>query len=105
VADSPRRLGRFSTTAFQVLETLADAPKHAAAMTREIERQTGRRPGPAILYGAITRLEARDWIEPLPATDRRRPYRLTATGEAALREHVDAQCAAVPSAPPRLVTT
>jgi DNA-binding PadR family transcriptional regulator len=105
VPDPLRPLGRFAAVAFQILETLADAPRHAAAMTREIERQSGRRPGPAILYGAITRLEERNWIEPLPATDRRRPYRLTTTGEAAWREHLDAQFAAVPSPPPRLATT
>ena len=36
------------------------------------------------LYGAITRLEERGLIEPLGAQDRRRPYRITTSGTAAL---------------------
>ena len=36
--------------------------------------------GPGALYGAITRLEERGLIEPLPPDDRRRPYRITAAG-------------------------
>ncbi len=43
---------------------------------------------PGTLYGAIARLEQRGWIEPLPAEDRRRPYRITAAGVAALREQI-----------------
>jgi DNA-binding PadR family transcriptional regulator len=42
--------------------------------------------GPGTLYGAIARLESEGLIEPLPAEDRRRPYRLTAWGVALLRE-------------------
>jgi len=44
--------------------------------------------GPGALYGAITRLEERGLIEPLEAQDRRRPYRITAAGSAALAEAV-----------------
>ena len=40
--------------------------------------------GPGALYGAITRLEERGLIEALPSEDRRRPYRITAAGSAAL---------------------
>lgn len=36
--------------------------------------------GPGTLYGAIARLEARGLIEPLPSSDRRKPYRLTGAG-------------------------
>ncbi len=34
------------------------------------------------LYGALNRLERLGLIEALPATDRRRPYRLTSAGAA-----------------------
>jgi DNA-binding PadR family transcriptional regulator len=35
------------------------------------------------LYGAISRLEQQGWIEPLPADERRKPYRLTEAGQRA----------------------
>ena len=82
-------LGRFSEPALYILISLADGPKHGWAMTRDIEGLTGQRPGPGTLYGAIARLEARKWIEPLPAEDRRRPYRLTAAGQKVLRHRLD----------------
>jgi DNA-binding PadR family transcriptional regulator len=46
------------------------------------------RPGPGTLYGAIARLEEYGLIEPLPSEERRRPYRLTATGITFLREQL-----------------
>lgn len=82
-------LGRFSEPALHILIALADGPKHGYAMTRDIEAMTGHRPGPGTLYGAISRLEARRWIAPLPAEDRRRPYRLTSTGARVLRARLD----------------
>lgn len=82
-------LGRFSEPALYILISLAEGPKHGYAMTRDIEVLSGQRPGPGTLYGAIARLEARGWIEPLPAEDRRRPYRLTAGGEKVLRRRLD----------------
>ena len=36
----------------------------------------------------LARLELHGWIEALPATDHRHPYRLTAAGMAVLREHL-----------------
>ena len=83
-------LGRFSEPALHILIALADGPKHGYAMTLDIETVTGRRPGPGTLYGAIARLEARKWIQPLPADDRRRPYRLTAAGRRVLRARLEA---------------
>jgi len=53
-------------------------------MTQDIESVSGQKLGPGTLYGAIARLEARRWIEPLPAEERRRPYRLTTAGHRAL---------------------
>lgn len=82
-------LGRFSEPALYILISLADGPKHGYAMTQDIEALTGQRPGPGTLYGAIARLEARRWIEPLPAQERRRPYRLTAAGQKVLRHRLE----------------
>ncbi|HKQ96676.1 MAG TPA: PadR family transcriptional regulator [Candidatus Polarisedimenticolia bacterium] len=87
--DSLTSLGRFSEPALYILISLADGPKHGYAMTLDIEALSGQRPGPGTLYGAIARLEARGWIEPLPAEDRRRPYRLTAGGERVLRRRLE----------------
>ncbi len=88
--DSLASLGRFSELALHILIALADGPKHGYAMTQDIEAMTGSRPGPGTLYGAIARLEQRKWIEPLPADDRRRPYKLTAAGGKVLRARLDA---------------
>ena len=81
-------LGRFSEPALFILISLADGPKHGYAMTLDIEAVSGQKLGPGTLYGAIARLEARKWIEPLPAEDRRRPYRLTAAGQRVLRHRL-----------------
>lgn len=82
-------LGRFSEPALYILISLADGPKHGYAITQDIETVTGHKPGPGTLYGAIARLEARQWIEPLPADERRRPYRLTAAGQKVLRHRLE----------------
>src|SRR5262245_29290098 len=81
-------LGRFSEPALYILISLADGPKHGYAITQDIESVAGQRLGPGTLYGAIARLEARKWIEPLPAEERRRPYRLTAAGQQVLRHRL-----------------
>src|SRR4249920_553201 len=81
-------LGRFSEPALLILISLADGPKHGYAMTQDIESVSGQKLGPGTLYGAIARLEARRWIEPLPAEERRRPYRLTAAGHRVLRHRL-----------------
>jgi len=66
------------------MTSLAEGPKHGYAITLDVEQMTGVRLGPGTLYGALARLEAGGLIEALPAEDRRRPYRLTPTGTAAL---------------------
>jgi DNA-binding PadR family transcriptional regulator len=68
-----------------VLASLADSNKHGYAMMEDIQAFAGVRLGPGTLYGAITRLEERGWIQALNATDRRRPYRLTAGGRRQLQ--------------------
>lgn len=71
-----------------MLTSLAEGPKHGYAITADVEQLCGVRLGPGTLYGALSRLEERGLIEALPADDRRRPYRLTGAGSAALTEHL-----------------
>ena len=49
-----------------VLASPAVGPNHGHAMIEHITSLCGTRPGPGTLYGAISRLEQRGWIEPLP---------------------------------------
>ncbi len=87
--DSLDDLGRFSEPALLILISLANGPKHGYAMTTDIEELTGQRLGAGTLYGALTRLDARGWIEALPARERRRPYRLTKMGKAVLARRLE----------------
>jgi DNA-binding PadR family transcriptional regulator len=75
---------RSSDPGLLVLTSLADGPKHGYAITLDVEQFAGVQLGPGTLYGALARLESKGLIEALPAEDRRRPYRLTADGSAAL---------------------
>jgi DNA-binding PadR family transcriptional regulator len=88
--DELHDLGRFSEPALLIMISLADGPKHGYAMTQDIAEVSGQKLGPGTLYGGITRLEARGWIEPLPSDDRRRPYKLTTSGHRVLRHRLDA---------------
>ena len=81
-------LGRFSDPSLLILASLAGGAKHGYAMIEDIHSLSGPRLGPGTLYGALARLEARGLIEPLPAEERRRPYRLTALGASALQEQL-----------------
>ena len=80
VADGKPMIGHFSDPPLLVLASLADGPKHGHAMLHEIEAMCGTRLGPGALYGAITRLEKKGFIEALPVKDRRHPYRITRSG-------------------------
>ena len=71
-----------------VLSSLAEGPKHGYAITRDVEALSGVKLGPGTLYGALSRLEEKGLIEALPAEARRRPYRLTSEGAAALSEQL-----------------
>jgi DNA-binding PadR family transcriptional regulator len=71
-----------------ILTSLAGGPKHGHALSKDIEGFAGVVLGPGALYGAITRLEERGLIEALESDDRRRPYRLSASGSAYLAESV-----------------
>jgi DNA-binding PadR family transcriptional regulator len=81
-----RSIGTRSTDpGLLVLTSLAEGPKHGYAITLDVERLAGVRLGPGTLYGALARLEEKGLIEPLPADDRRRPYRLTGAGSTVLQ--------------------
>ncbi len=85
VVNKDTNLGRYSDPPLLVLASLADGPKHGHAMLEDIARMSGTRLGPGTLYGAIARLEREKLIEPLPADERRQPYRLTPSGLRVLR--------------------
>ena len=84
--DVLRRAGEASML---VLVSLADGPKHGYALIQDVKQFAGVELGPGTLYGALDRLERLELIESLPADERRHPYRITATGAAALRAHLD----------------
>ena len=81
-------LGRANEPAVLILTSLASGPKHGYALAKDIEGFAGVTLGPGTLYGAITRLEEGGFIEPAGDERRRRPYRLTASGRAALAQAV-----------------
>jgi DNA-binding PadR family transcriptional regulator len=82
----PSGLRRPNDPPLLILVSLAGGPKHGHALAKDIEGFARVRLGPGALYGAITRLVERGLIEPLGGEDRRRPYRITPPGSAALAE-------------------
>ncbi len=80
--------GRFSEPALLILVSLAPGAKHGYAIMEDIKAMTGTAMRAGTLYAALNRLEHQGLIEPLPAEDRRKPYRLTADGAAALRDQL-----------------
>lgn len=83
---SRQLLRRPNDPSLLLLTSLASGPKHGYALLKDVEDFAGVTLSPGTLYGAITRLEELGLIEPLAGVDRRRPYRITATGTNALRE-------------------
>jgi len=83
--------GRYAGPATLILTSLAGGAKHGYALTKDVEAMAGVHLPPGTLYEALARLEAQGLIEALESDDRRRPYKLTASGAAALRAHLDAQ--------------
>ena len=72
-----------------VLTSLAGGDKHGYAMMDDIERFAQVRLGPGTLYGAITRLEQRGWIEPVGPKNRRQPYAITGAGREYLTSELE----------------
>lgn len=79
-------VSKLNGPALLVLTSLASGPKHGHALLKDIETFAGDRLGAGTLYGAIGRLEERGLIAALPDQDRRRPYEITPSGAALLRE-------------------
>lgn len=79
----------FSDPALLILISLAEGSKHGYAIMEDTEALSGVRMGPGTLYGALSRLEERGLIIPLPGEARRRPYQITAEGTAFLREELE----------------
>ena len=77
-------LGRFADPSLLILTSLADGPRHGHAIMKDIAAFSGVKMEPGTLYGALSRLERRGWVRPLPAEDRRRPYEITGSGRAVL---------------------
>jgi DNA-binding PadR family transcriptional regulator len=90
-APSLGTFGRYAGPATLILSSLADGEKHGYALTKDIETFAGIRLAPGTLYEALSRLENQGLIEAVPSEDRKRPYKLTPAGAAALRIHLDAQ--------------
>jgi DNA-binding PadR family transcriptional regulator len=81
-------LGRFADPSLLILTSLVDGPKHGYAVMTDVAAFSGVRMEPGTLYGALSRLERRGWVRPLATEERRRPYEITAAGEAVLAEQL-----------------
>jgi DNA-binding PadR family transcriptional regulator len=78
-----------------VLSSLAEGDKHGYLIMQDVESFARVRLGPGTLYGAITRLEERGWIEPVGPRDRRQTYTITPAGREFLRAQLSAMDAVV----------
>jgi DNA-binding PadR family transcriptional regulator len=76
-----------------VLTVLADGPLHGYAINTAIQELAGSRLGPGSLYGALSRLEARDLIRPTGTDtapqERHRTMKITDTGRDTLRAELE----------------
>jgi DNA-binding PadR family transcriptional regulator len=93
-----QKLSPLSSAAFQILLALAGSDLHGYAIMRQVAEQTaGRvRLGPGTLYGSIQGLLDGGLIEevdhpgePQPGHERRRYYRLTASGRKVARAEAE----------------
>jgi len=92
--DGLERVLPLTPTVFHVLVALAEGPHHGYAIAREVDDLTDGRivMGPGTLYGSLQRMQGAGLIEETenPGEDglhaeRRRYYRMTPLGSAALR--------------------
>jgi|SRR5690348_6981177 len=97
--------GRYADPSVLILSSLANGPKHGYAMMEDIVAFSGTRLEPGTLYGALTRLEQRGWVEALPSDSRRRPYRITPEGLQALQDHLQTMQRIVAAGLDRLAST
>ena len=81
-------LGRFADPSVLILTSLSDGPKHGYAIMTDVAGFSGVRMEPGTLYRALSRLERRGWVRPLPTGDPRRRYEITAAGQEILAEQV-----------------
>lgn len=90
----PGPLLPLSPVVFHALAALASEPRHGYAVAREVEELTGGKVvmGPGTLYGSLQRMadaglieETENPGEPGLHAERRRYYRITPLGRAALR--------------------
>lgn len=100
-------------TVFHVLVALASSPRHGYAVAREVEELTEGRivMGPGTLYGSLQRMQEAELIQetanPGDAglhADRRRYYKMTPLGSAALKAESERIMRAVTVAQARLGT-
>ena len=85
-----------------VLSSLAEGPKHGYGIMQDVAAFAGVDLGPGTLYGAISRLEERGWIEPEGPRTRRQAYSLTTAGRAFLKEQLAAMARVSKTAQARL---
>jgi len=92
--DGLERVLPLTPTVFHVLVALAEGPHHGYAIAREVDDLTDGRivMGPGTLYGSLQRMQEAGLIEETENpgedglhADRRRYYRMTLLGSAALR--------------------
>jgi DNA-binding PadR family transcriptional regulator len=93
-----RKLDPLPSSAFHILLALTGGEKHGYAIMREVAEETDNavRLGPGTLYGSIQTLldagyleEAGERRDPAAGEERRRYYRLSTTGRAALEAEAE----------------
>ncbi len=85
--------GRRNDRGLLLLVSLAEGPKHGYALLKDIEDFAGVSLSPGTLYAALARLEDAGLVEPLAASERRRPYRLTVAGRTPLAAELESAAA------------
>ncbi len=83
-------LGRWADPAILILSSLATGAKHGYAIAKDIEDYAGVTLGPGTLYGALSRLEARELIRSEASDERRHPYSITDAGAEVARRQLRA---------------
>jgi DNA-binding PadR family transcriptional regulator len=81
---------------FYILLALAEGDRHGLAIARDVQSLSGGevRLWPATLYGTLDDLRSRKWIEelsehPEDESERKRYYRITRVGRAALTDEAE----------------